>query len=157
MRRLLAFVLPLCVLAACGTKEGPPPAATSGTTKTSTPNTPKMPDAPKEVPRALKERADKRWLDRETMGNELDTHFDEFSVAQRAADRAKMDELGPPLQKLYNQILEEWNVIAYYPHNNLDDDAQIEACERYLRNWSTQVSTWTKKGKGLKEFSTVGD
>lgn len=119
----------------------------------SQPSTPKI-SAPKEVPESLKSQVERDWPEIEKEG---EAFLEQFAAATRARaenDRAKMDVAVDAAKKHYEAALEKWNAI-YYSVDDIDDEDLAEKCRRWLRKWNKQVDGWTRKAKGLKEFSRV--
>jgi len=153
MTRLLILALVFCVACDKKSKQAPQP-TTTGSPPEAVPAKKSTP-APKGVPQQLKDMVDSTWPKIQV---EADAFLQEFTLASKAKavnDRASMDKSVNAASLHYNKAADMWAEIAYWPSNELKDDKQIDACERFLRKWEHKVQGWAKKAKGLKEFSRV--
>jgi len=143
----------LCVLllfAACDKGPGKPPPLPQP--QPQVPQAPTVKAAPG-VPQSLADKVAREWPGIQKDGDAFVVKFNEASAARAAGDRDKMDIAIEAARKHFNDALEGWNGI-YYTVDDMSED-QGETCRKFLRKWNKQVDSWTKKAKGLKEFSRV--
>lgn len=153
--RLIALVLSVLVVApACGRKKAPPPPSTTSTIQQPAPT--KI-SAPASVPQELKDLVQKEW---DSIVKEGDLFLEKFKEAQAAKeqdDRAAMDIAIQDANEHYQRAADMWAEIAYWPDNaegdGKIDGATADACRNWLGTYNKRVDEWTKKNKGLKEFS----
>ena len=146
----IAPLIAILLIAACDKGRKAPPTETPKTPpKVTTPTV----KAAAGVPQSLADRVAKEWPAIKTDGDAFVVRFKEASAARAEGDRDKMDVAIEAAQKHVNAAIEAWSGI-YYSVDNYPED-QAETCRKFLRKWNKQVDSWTKKAKGLKEFSRV--
>jgi hypothetical protein len=155
MRPIVLLLAMLLVAPACGRKAPPPPAEIPS--QPQTPVGPPKISAPPGVPQELKDLVQKDWDKIVKEGNAFLAKFKEAQTAKENNDRAAMDGAIDDANKHYQAAADMWAEIAYWPDNARDDgtidDATAEACKKWLGTYERTVEEWTKKNKGLKEFS----
>lgn len=157
--RPVALILALLLVApACGRKKAPPPAAPP---VSQAPVGPPKINAPKEVPLELKTLVERKWDGIARDGNAFLEKFKEATNAKESNDRAAMDIAIEDANRHYQVASEAWAEIAYWPDNELADgkidEATAEVCRRWLDTYNKRVDEWTKKNKGLAQFSRASD
>ena len=151
MTRPILSALVLFTFVACdkASRKAPPAPVVENTPKT--PPKKKKP-APKGVPQELHDMVEAGWPAIEAFGDTFVAEFNKATKAKAANDRDTMDTAVAAASKAYRSAVDKWAEIAYWPTNTLDDDAQIESCDRYLRKWEKKFKGWTKKSKALAQF-----
>lgn len=160
MRPVALLLALLLVAPACGRKKQPPPTGTPSTPTVDAPK-PNLPPAPKEVPLALQNLVQKEWDAIIREGSAFEKNFQAAQIARDNNDRTAMDEAIAKANDHYQAAFDAWARITYWPDDELDagriDEATAEACRKWLGEKSQRVDGWTKKAKGLKEFSRAGE
>ncbi len=151
MTRLLILAFALAI--ACEKKSNKVPEPTTPTSKT---KPKKSTPAPKGVPQKLKDMVESKWPGIEEAGNAFIVEFDKATKAKAAGDRDLMDTSVEAASKAYKKAMDMWVEIAYWPTNELEDEKQIDRCERFLSKWEKRTKGWQKKAKGLAQFQRVG-
>jgi hypothetical protein len=155
--RPIAFLLVALLLAvpACGRRKKPPPPAEN--THVVEPPKPNPIPAPKEVPAELKNLVQKEWDKIARDGAAFEKSFQAAQIAKDNSDRGAMDIAIEDANRHFQAASEAWAEIAYWPDNAKDDgkidEATCEVCKKWLEEKNRTVEGWTKKNKGLKEFS----
>jgi hypothetical protein len=153
MRLIPIFLAALLVAPACGRKK-PPPAPPP---VSQTPVGPPKVNAPPGVPQALKDLVQKDWDRIVKEGEAFLAKFKEAETAKANDDRSAMDVAIEDANRHYQNATEMWAEIAYWPDTAQDDgkidEATAEECRKWLATYNKRVDEWTKKNKGLKEFS----
>ena len=156
--RPIALLLAALVLAvpACGRRKKPPPPPVE-TTPVVEPPKPNPIPAPKEVPAELKRLVEKEWDAIVKEGSAFERSFQAAQVAKDSGDRAAMDVAIDDANRHFQAASEAWAAIAYWPDDAVQDgkidEATAEVCRKWLEPKNKDVEGWTKKNKGLKEFS----
>ena len=139
---------------ACDKKSNPP--ATPEKTIPEPPPAKKSTPAPKGVPQVLKDMVDSKWPAIEEAGDAFIVAFDKATKAKEAGDRDLMDTSVEAASTAYKKAMDMWIEIAYWPTNELEDQKQIDRCERFLSKWEKRTKVWQKKAKGLAQFQRIG-
>jgi len=151
----LVLALFLVVAPACGRKKTPPPANTQPVVETPV-AAPRI-NAPPGVPQELKDLVQRDWDKIVKEGDLFLAKFKEAQTAKEADDRAAMDVAIEEANHHYQLAADMWAEIAYWPDNEVGDgnidEATADACRSWLGTYNRRVDEWTKKNKGLKEFS----
>jgi hypothetical protein len=152
----LLLVALLLAVPACGKRKKPPPAIPQPAPVVEQPKPNPIP-APKEVPAELKNLVQKDWDAIAREGAAFEKAFQAAQIAKDNNDRAAMDVAIEEANRHYQAASDAWAEIAYWPDNAQDDgridEATAEVCRKWLGEKNTTVTGWTKKNKGLKEFS----
>ena len=160
MRPVSLLLVLLLVAPACGRKKAPPPADLPKPAANEPPKPPPI-TAPKEVPAALKNLVQREWDAIVREGDAFLKKFQEAQIARENNDRAAMDVAIEDANRHYQAASEAWAKIAYWPDDELDagriDEATAEVCRKWLGEYNRRVDEWTKKNKGLKEYSRASD
>ena len=156
MKRTILFALTLLLFVACDKKRKAPALPANNPEANKPAPVKKAAPAPKGVPQQLHDMVAKSWPEIEKLGNTFLAEFDKATKAKASGDRETMDKAVTAASSAFNSAAEKWAEIAYWPSNELNDDAQIEKCDRYLRQWEKKVKGWQKKAKGLAQFQRVG-
>jgi hypothetical protein len=157
MRPVAILLVALLVAApACGRRKKPPPAAPQPAPNVEQPRPNPIP-APKEVPAELKGLVQKEWDSIAREGAAFEKSFQAAQIAKDNNDRAAMDVAIETANEHYKIASDAWAEIAYWPDNaeadGRIDEATAEVCRKWLAEKNATVTGWTKKNKGLKEFS----
>lgn len=156
MRPVALLLALLLVAPACGRKKAPPPVDQPAPAAQPPVGPPKI-NAPKEVPSELKTLVERKWDGIAREGNAFLDKFKEATTARESNDRAAMDVAIEAANRHYQTASEAWAEIAYWPDNELADgkidEATAEACRKWLDTYNKRVDEWTKKNKGLAQYS----
>jgi hypothetical protein len=154
MRLIPVFLALLLVAPSCGRKKQPPPAPPP---VSQAPVGPPKVSAPPGVPQALKDLVQKEWDGIVREGEAFLTKFKEAEAAKSNDDRAAMDIAIEDANEHYQAALNAWARIAYWPDDaeaeGKIDEVTAEECRKWLGTYSKRVDEWTKKNKGLVQFS----
>ena len=152
----LLLVALLLVAPACGRRKKPPPPAETTPPPAEAPKPNPIP-APKEVPAELKRLVEKDWDSIAREGAAFEKAFQSAQIAKDNNDRGAMDVAIEEANQHYQTASDAWAEIAYWPENAVADgkidEATADVCRKWLEGKNTTVNGWTKKNKGLKEFS----
>jgi len=155
MRPVALLLALLLVAPACGRKKKPPLPTTQPVVEA--PAGPAKVKAPPGVPQALKDLVQSEWSGIEKEGDLFVASFKEAQAAKEKDDRSAMDVAIAEANKHYKAACDAWAVIAYWPDNELGDgkidEATAEVCRKWLDSYNKKVEDWTKKNKGLVQFS----
>lgn len=155
--RYVSFAI-LALVFACddgrARKVPPPPAPGAATSKPSPAPAPVAPakPAPAEVPQSFVKQVEAGWPAIRALGDQVAAHLTEARSARAAGDRATLKAKVDAGKTAFNALQDAWAALYYAEHGS---DAVDQACQSWMdRTYGTQLKSWEKMGKALKELST---